>query len=770
MITLHHRLVLNSDVVFRSGVPGQQSPAENSAADVVVTRTASRFPSLVLSPETAEFLLAFTSACPLSVAVQLLSKRLGAPAEEVLSEIYPSLRTFLDRGILVRTGRTRQIADMRRIGAWNIQRKVNDFDDSSVYLAKNDAGQFGALKLMRGASGKRLIEREHHVLEAAGSDLAPVVLDVCLSAPEPYLVTEWISGVVAREAFQEMRAGPRGELLQAAIRLVEAFESLHGRGILHGDIQPKNALFDLQGKAWILDFSHSHAPGLPPPTWRVGVPFFYEPEYAKGVLDNVQPPVALSLRGENYAIAALVFYLLSGIHSIEFSVERETMLRQIVETPARTLTNGRRGAWPSADAALRKYLAKNPAERPESLIPLRDGLVAGLEEEDGAAVSPHLRTETGTVARAFRINRKLAPERLIKEGFGLGSARLRNFDVISPRCSLSFGASGIAYALLRAAELCGDAEFLWAADAWIEQAEQHSRGPEAFTSERIELTRRRIGYSSLSGAEPGMFFVKSLIRAAVADTRGTRAAVDRFVSAATHRNSHAADVNLGGAGLALAADRLRQLPIPAEQKQRLGELRGQLIDRACIAAARSAKHRDRLGFAHGAGGMLFVSLSAGASSKAQEAAARLRSLTVMMRRGVRWPVRVGSDYFMHGWCNGVAGHLLTWTRMWQCSGEREDRDMMERAAWGVWESRMKLGNVCCGAGGQAAALAVFAQAADEPVWRKRAGHFIESVNPTWSKEDHPQSLFRGELGLLLVRLECEAGVSARFPVWGASLG
>ncbi len=769
MITLHNRLVLNSDVVFRSGGLGQKTGNEDAAGDVAVTRTASRFPSLAVSRETAEFLLAFSAPCTLSVAVQIIAKRAGASADDVLTEIYPALRTFLDRGILVRTGRTRRSPDARRIGAWNIERPVHDFDDSSVFLVKNDAGQFGALKLMRGPAAARILERERGVLETAGSDLAPALLDCCLSSPEPYLVTEWKPGLVAAEAFRERRGGSRTELLSMAVRLVEAFERLQERGILHGDIQPKNALFDLQDRVWILDFSHSSAPGLSIPTWRGGVPFFYEPEYAKALLNDPPQSVALNLRGENYSIAALIFYLLSGIHTIEFSVERESMLRQIAETEVRPLVDARGTAWSAADGALRAYFSKDPEHRPSSLMPMRDALLAATEE-DGVPDFQQPASGSASGGPRFRIKRGIAPEGLMKERFGLGSARLREFDVVAPMCSLSFGASGISYALLRAAELSGDPELLWAADAWIEQAEQHARHPEAFTSARIELTRRRIGYASLSGAEPGLFFVKSLIRAAIGDASGTRAAVDRFLAAATYRNSRAADVNLGGAGLALGADRLMSLPIAAEQRRKLRELRDRLIAGAWLAAAPSFSKRSRLGFAHGVSGMVFVSLTAGNSPEANEAAAGLRRLPVMIRRGIRWPVRAGSDYFMHGWCNGIAGHLLMWTRMWQCSGSPEDREMMERSAWGVWESRMTLGNVCCGAAGQAAALAAFACAAGEPLWRKRAGEFLERLQPKWSKDDHPQSLFRGELGLLLMRLECESGAPVRFPVWGASLG
>ena len=82
---------------------------------------------------------------------------------------------------------------------------------------------------------------------------------------------------------------------------------------------------------------------------------------------------------------------------------------------------------------------------------------------------------------------------------------------------------------------------------------------------------------------------------------------------------------------------------------------------------------------------------------------------------------------MPGWCNGVAGHLLMWTRLWQCSGQSDDREVMERIAWGVMESRTVMGNVCCGAAGQAVALASFASATKDASWQKRARDFLNGL-------------------------------------------
>ena len=185
--------------------------------------------------------------------------------------------------------------------------------------------------------------------------------------------------------------------------------------------------------------------------------------------------------------------------------------------------------------------------------------------------------------------------------------------------------------------------------------------------------------------------------------------------------------------------------MPAAHRQKLRELRNDLVARAWQDVEPSFRGQHRLGFAHGIAGMVFGALTNGNSAEAAEASDKLRGLPVMIRKGIHWPVRAGGDSFMPGWCNGVAGHLLMWTRVWQCSGLPEDREMMERIAWGILESRTSLGNLCCGAAGQVVALASFASAVGEPSWRKRASESLDRLRPKWPKDDHAQSLFRASV-------------------------
>jgi len=362
------------------------------------------------------------------------------------------------------------------------------------------------------------------------------------------------------------------------------------------------------------------------------------------------------------------------------------------------------------------------------------------------------------------------PVREMKILYGLASRRLREFSVVPPQCSVSVGAAGIAYALARAAELTLDSELLWAADAWIGLAERRALYTRAFTSSALKITRKGIGFASLSMAEPGLFYVKSIIRSHFGDSAEANKSIQRFLSIAKRRISRFADVYLGGLGLALAAKRLMSCTRSSRLCRDLSRFsRDALTGAWTTPRANILGNRRYLGFAHGVAGLVFTTYACGDPRKASPLLEELRHTGSRLKRGLRWPVHANSNFFLDGWCNGVAGHLLMWTKVWQHSQDDKDLEMLDRIAWGVWESGIGLSNLCCGAAGQAIILASFSSVIDDRRWKVRAADFLNVVPPRWSKYEPPQSLFNGELGLLLARLECRHGTPPRFPVYGEDI-
>ena len=104
------------------------------------------------------------------------------------------------------------------------------------------------------------------------------------------------------------RAASLRRAFELAGRLLDAYAAIHERGVLHGDVHPRNALVLHDGSVRLIDFGLADSRVLAAelrPHDRGGVGFFLDPEFARARLDDRRPP-RVDAAGEQYSIAALV--------------------------------------------------------------------------------------------------------------------------------------------------------------------------------------------------------------------------------------------------------------------------------------------------------------------------------------------------------------------------------------------------------------------------------------------------------------------------------
>jgi serine/threonine-protein kinase len=189
------------------------------------------------------------------------------------------------------------------------------------------------------------------------------------------------------------------------------------------------------------------------------------------------------------------------------------------------------------------------------------------------------------------------------------------------------------------------------------------------------------------------------------------------------------------------------------------------VRRAWAQTGTGIRRNQLLGFAHGIAGQVFASYACGHPQSAIQFVQQLRETAIPFQKALIWPLRASSGDFCAGWCNGLAGHLLMWTKVWQHSRARDDREVLEQLAWGVWKYRMSLGSLCCGAAGQAVILASFSSATGDHHRKRETLAWLRNFRRRGTRDAPPQSLFHGKLGLLLARIECEYATHPQFPVY-----
>ena len=169
--------------------------------------------------------------------------------------------------------------------------------------------------------------------------------------------------------------------LDAALRITRAVATAlgyaHRHNVIHRDIKPENILLQ-EGEPVVADFgvatAISAAGGdniyITDRGFAVGTPAYMSPEQASAERD-------LDGRSDLYSLACVLFEMLSGQPPFAGSSPRKTMARHAVE-PAPTIQSLRPSVPLSVDLALRRALAKEPADRFETMAEFCEALTAAV--------------------------------------------------------------------------------------------------------------------------------------------------------------------------------------------------------------------------------------------------------------------------------------------------------------------------------------------------------------------------------------------------------
>ena len=179
---------------------------------------------------------------------------------------------------------------------------------------------------------------------------------------------------------------------------------------------------------------------------------------------------------------------------------------------------------------------------------------------------------------------------------------------------MSYGAAGVALALLRIASLRADPELLACADDWAERAQRLRGRPDAFVSPDLGPDRVTIGEGTPYHRVSGVALARALVAHAAGNTLARQAALAEYAEAAEH-DEVLPDLTLGTAGAllggALLVEAVRTDPYADPTAVR--DLGGRLADRlwsslADVGDMASSTSITALGVAHGWAGLLLAVL------------------------------------------------------------------------------------------------------------------------------------------------------------------
>ncbi len=753
--------------------------------DYVVTRRHSRTAARIVDSDSARLLQEFRQPVTVVQAVIRYCSHTQGDPEATLDAAFPMLERLVLTHFLVEANsqRTQGLRPLLEPGTHFAETTVLEcrqtLEDTDLYRVKTVNGDIAALKLLRPEAApevERMFEREAFVLRHLDATITPTLLAAGAESGSSYLLLSWCPGSDCTLLATRLRcAGDYTQLLRLCRAILDAYARLHAQNVIHSDVHPGNILVDNDCGVRLVDFGLARIAGVDnqfSPGQRGGIGWFFEPEYASAARGNVRHPYS-SMLGEQYSLAALLYFLITGKHYVDFSLEKDEMLRQIVEDEPRPLMLRGAQSWAALEQSLFKALAKDPVAR--------FGSVAAFNTALSSVGEPATPRNLGD-ARASHSTALEALKRILDLLDG-DAPLLQSGLTAAPKASVTYGSAGIACALYHVACLRQDAKLLALADLWAERSVRDSLLTDAWYSTDVQVTPETVGQVSPYHTESGVHFIRALIACSRGDVDDQQNAIDQFI-AASILPCCSLDLTLGRSGTLLAASQLiaaasTDLNVNTAALRELGNNTVASIwtQLDSYAPIRECRQIDYTGIAHGWAGILYATLCwsyATQASPPHGCGERLNQLATLARRSGRqavWscsPLHEQHDAppaIVGGWCHGSAGQVHLWLAAHSAIKDDRFLALAEAAAWHAADAATGNGTLCCGYSGQAyALLAVYRRTGQRALLRlaqalaEKAAAFYRDMSSTpdlYNLAPHLKSLYKGELGVAVLAADLE---------------
>ena len=235
----------------------------------------------------------------------------------------------------------------------------------------------------------------------------------------PYFAMEYVEGVDLQTLVEREGPLPAARAIGILSQVCAALSCAHAQGIVHRDIKPANIMVAARGAedhVKLVDFGLAQIQGavetLADDADTIsGTPLYLAPE-------AITEPGTIDARADLYALGAVGYYLLTGLHVFGGSTLIELCSQHLYEVPVAPSQRSARPIPEALEAIVLACLAKSPSARPASAAALQSALLACSElAPNDVAVS--------SVERASHVELEAFAVTLVSAHESLPALRLR---------------------------------------------------------------------------------------------------------------------------------------------------------------------------------------------------------------------------------------------------------------------------------------------------------------------------------------------------------
>lgn len=363
--------------------PNLRVDALGDAGDGVIVTPGRRLTPCAFDAHWLSLIELFERPTSISAAIRTLAARRGEDASQMVDAVWPVVERISRAGFLLAESRlvaenhqlhTPMLHRGQKLDECVVEQSLSTSEDTEVYLltAEGTTTNRWVAKIARDPGGPPQDPGFQREIGAYRQLTATGLARWCQPASvydRPYLLLEYIEGSPALQIMSTLRMqGEWPAVGHLCGKIAAAYERLHASGVLHGDVHPRNVLLDAELTPTVIDFGCAAQIDQSNGCTSVLAPLsaFLSPEAAALRLAGL-PQSPPNPEMEQYSVAAMLWFLMTGEHHIAYDRDPDTQLRQIVRGELRPFAVCHEGALNAVHPVLCRALATSAKRRFSSM-------------------------------------------------------------------------------------------------------------------------------------------------------------------------------------------------------------------------------------------------------------------------------------------------------------------------------------------------------------------------------------------------------------------